>query len=168
MKLWFALRDRRLNGFKFVRQEAIGSYIVDFVCREAKLVIEVDGGQHADSRSDDARDAALSAEGYRVLRLWNSDVLTNPEGVLNVILARLQGLESRTTMPLTRPSLRSGHPLPLRGARVAHRVRGAALQDEDYGANMRACTSDAASSMVMNTAPSASSSAIRFSSANMR
>ena len=122
MKLWFALRDRRLNGFKFVREEAIGSYIVDFVCREAKLVIEVDGGQHADSRSDDARDAALSAEGYRVLR----------------------------------------------GARVAHRVRGAALQDEDYGANMRACTSDAASSIVMNTAPAAIRSFNSPSSASIR
>jgi very-short-patch-repair endonuclease len=93
MKLWFAFRDRRLNGFKFVRQEAIGPYIVDFVCREKKLVIEVDGGQHANSRSDDSRDAALSAEGYQVLRFWNSDVLTNREGVLNVILARLQSVE---------------------------------------------------------------------------
>jgi very-short-patch-repair endonuclease len=80
MKLWLELRDRRLNGFKFVRQEAIASYIVDFVCREKKLIIEVDGGQHANSRSDDARDAALSAEGYQVLRFWNSDVLTNRGG----------------------------------------------------------------------------------------
>jgi very-short-patch-repair endonuclease len=93
MKLWLELRDRRLNGFKFVRQEAIASYIVDFVCREKKLIIEVDGGQHANSRSDDARDAVLSAEGYQVLRFWNSDVLTNREGVLNVILARLQSVD---------------------------------------------------------------------------
>src|SRR5439155_12946019 len=54
-KLWFALRDRRLAGFKFVRQEAIGSYVVDFVCREKKLIIEVDGGQHADNPRDHAR-----------------------------------------------------------------------------------------------------------------
>ena len=91
-KLWFALRDRRLGGFKFVRQEAIGSYVVDFVCRKKRLVIEVDGGQHADNCKDRARDAALTAEGYHVLRFWNSDILTNEEGVLTVILAKLQGI----------------------------------------------------------------------------
>jgi very-short-patch-repair endonuclease len=90
--LWFALRDRRLGGFKFVRQEAIGSYVVDFVCRTKRLVIEVDGGRHADNRKDRARDAALNAEGYDVLRFWNSDILTNEEGVLTVILAKLQGI----------------------------------------------------------------------------
>jgi very-short-patch-repair endonuclease len=62
-KLWFALRDRRLGGFKFVRQEAIGPYVVDFVCREKRLIIEVDGGQHAESRRDGIRDAKLTAEG---------------------------------------------------------------------------------------------------------
>jgi very-short-patch-repair endonuclease len=92
-KLWFALRDRRLGGFKFVRQEAIGPYVVDFVCREQGLIIEVDGGQHADNPRDRIRDAALAAEGYRVLRFWNSDVLGNKEGVLTVILAKLQGSE---------------------------------------------------------------------------
>ncbi|HET9247619.1 MAG TPA: DUF559 domain-containing protein [Xanthobacteraceae bacterium] len=91
-KLWFALRDRRLGGFKFVRQEAIGSYVVDFVCRKKKLVIEVDGGQHADNRKDRARDAALNAEGYHVLRFWNFDILANEEGVLTVIIAKLQGI----------------------------------------------------------------------------
>ena len=92
-KLWFALRDRRLDGHKFVRQEAIGSYIVDFVCREKKLVIEVDGGQHAENARDRVRDAALATNGYRVLRFWNSDVLRNRDGVLTVILAELQGAE---------------------------------------------------------------------------
>jgi very-short-patch-repair endonuclease len=91
-KLWFALRDRRLGGFKFVRQEAIGSYVVDFVCRKKKLVIEVDGGQHADHRKDRARDAALNAEGYHGLRFWNSDILANEEDVLTVIIAKLQGI----------------------------------------------------------------------------
>jgi very-short-patch-repair endonuclease len=70
---------------------AIGSYVVDFVCREKNLVIEVDGGQHADNPKDRARDAALSAEGYNLLRFWNSEILTNEEGVLSVILAKLQG-----------------------------------------------------------------------------
>ena len=67
-KLWLALRDRRLSGFKFVRQAAILSYVVDFVCREKKLIVEVDGGQHADNTDDLRRDATLSAEGYQVLR----------------------------------------------------------------------------------------------------
>ena len=66
MRLWLSLRDRRLNEFKFVRQEAIDDFIVDFVCREKKLIVEVDGGQHADNPADRARDARLEAEGYRV------------------------------------------------------------------------------------------------------
>jgi very-short-patch-repair endonuclease len=68
MMLWLALRDRRLGGFKFVRQEAIGNYIVDFVYRDKMLIVEVDGGQHADNARDLKRDAELAAEGYRVLR----------------------------------------------------------------------------------------------------
>ena len=92
-KLWFAVRDRRLSGFKFVRQneitEAIGPFIVDFVCRDKRLVVEVDGGQHADSAEDAARDAFLAGEGYRVIRFWNNDVLTNRDGVLTVILEAL-------------------------------------------------------------------------------
>jgi very-short-patch-repair endonuclease len=90
-KLWFALRDRRLGGFKFVRQEAIGPYVVDFICREKRLVVELDGGQHADNVRDTVRDAALTADGYKVLRFWNSDILSNEEGVLTVVLATLQG-----------------------------------------------------------------------------
>ena len=93
-KLWFALRDRRLGGFKFVRQEAIGSYIVDFICREKKLIVEVDGGQHAENTRDRVRDHALTADGYHVLRFWNSDVLKNRNGVLSVILAKLEEPET--------------------------------------------------------------------------
>jgi very-short-patch-repair endonuclease len=93
-KLWFALRDRRLGGFKFVRQEAIGFYIVDFVCREKKLIVEVDGGQHAENLRDHVRDRALTAEGYHVLRFWNSDVLKNRDGVLTTIVAKLEELDT--------------------------------------------------------------------------
>jgi very-short-patch-repair endonuclease len=88
--LWFALRDRRLAGFKFVRQEAIDTYVVDFVCREKKLIIEADGGQHAENSQDLTRDTFLKQEGYRVLRFWNNDILNNKEGVLANILASLQ------------------------------------------------------------------------------
>ncbi|MGA7426008.1 MAG: endonuclease domain-containing protein, partial [Rhodoplanes sp.] len=85
LKLWRHLRSRTLCGFKFVRQEAIGPYIVDFVCRERRLIIEVDGGQHAIDARDKGRDAFLRSQGYRVLRFWNNDVLTNTTGVLETI-----------------------------------------------------------------------------------
>ena len=83
------MRDRRLAGFKFARQKSIGHYVVDFLCRDRNLIIEVDGGQHAESESDKVRDAYLASEGYRVLRFWNSDVLGNIDGVLQTILASL-------------------------------------------------------------------------------
>jgi very-short-patch-repair endonuclease len=89
-KLWFALRDRRLSGHKFVRQKPVEPYIADFVCRDRKLVIEVDGGQHSNNPRDMRRDTSLAADGYRVLRFWNNDVLTNLDGVLTVILAALE------------------------------------------------------------------------------
>src|SRR5690349_9798436 len=89
MKLWLALRARRLGGFKFIRQGKVGSYIVDFVCREKRIAIEVDGGQHAESRADKIRDAVLLSKGYRVLRFWNSDVLGNIDGVLQNLYGEL-------------------------------------------------------------------------------
>jgi very-short-patch-repair endonuclease len=67
-KLWFAVRDRRLAGLKFVRQKSIGPCVVDFICRDHRIIVEVDRGQHAESESDQARDAYLASEGYRVLR----------------------------------------------------------------------------------------------------
>jgi very-short-patch-repair endonuclease len=73
------------RAHKFVRQESIGPYVCDFVCRERRLVIEVDGGQHAVSTADKVRDAWLRSRRYQVLRFWNNDVLTNIEGVLTVI-----------------------------------------------------------------------------------
>ncbi|MGA7490442.1 MAG: endonuclease domain-containing protein, partial [Xanthobacteraceae bacterium] len=79
-KLWRHLRSRQLAGCKFVRQEPIGPYICDFVCRERRLVVEVDGSQHADSPADRTRDAWLASRRYRVLRFWNNEVLTNIEG----------------------------------------------------------------------------------------
>ncbi|WP_406854065.1 DUF559 domain-containing protein [Alsobacter sp. KACC 23698] len=87
-KLWRALRDRRHAGLKFVRQEPIGSYIADFCCRERRLVVEVDGGQHAGSRRDLIRDAALAAAGYRVLRFWTHEVFQDLTMVLDTIYAR--------------------------------------------------------------------------------
>ena len=86
--LWYMLRQKNF-GMKFRRQAVIGHYIVDFVCFEKLLVIEIDGGQHADSDEDIIRDRWLKAEGFNVLRFWNHDVLGNREGVLEKIRERL-------------------------------------------------------------------------------
>jgi very-short-patch-repair endonuclease len=88
-KLSALLRGRQLDGHKFVRQFAIGQYVADFVCREAALIIEVDGGQHAENQRDDVRMRYLNAEGYSVLRFWNNDVLDNLEGVHGAIASVL-------------------------------------------------------------------------------
>jgi very-short-patch-repair endonuclease len=85
-KLWLALRAHRLQGLSFRRQTPIGSFIVDFACHERMLVIEIDGGQHAESKSDVERDEWLASKGYRVLRFWNSDVLKNLPAVLQMIV----------------------------------------------------------------------------------
>lgn len=76
--------------YKFVRQYPVGPYVVDFVCREKMLVVEIDGGQHAGSRSDDKRTAFLDREGYSVIRFWNNDVLANIDGVLAVLAGHLE------------------------------------------------------------------------------
>ena len=84
--LWSKMRDRQLAGAKFRRQHPIGPYIVDFLCLEQRLVIELDGGQHAHrSRQDADRDQWLELRGYRVLRFWNNDAMRNVEGVLQRI-----------------------------------------------------------------------------------
>src|SRR5580765_7342797 len=89
--LWFRLRDRRLAGLKFRRQMPIASYVVDFCCESARLIIELDGGQHATSQEEDAkRTAALEAQGYLVLRFWNDDVLKNTDGVVESIINTLK------------------------------------------------------------------------------
>jgi very-short-patch-repair endonuclease len=89
-RLWYWLRAHRLSEHKFKRQVPIGSYIVDFACLGRKLVIEVDGGQHAESLSDKKRDEWLRMQGFEVLRFWNSDVLKNTEGVLALISEALE------------------------------------------------------------------------------
>ncbi len=74
---------------KFKRQVPIGPYIADFLCTEYKLIVEVDGGQHAESVRDLKRDAYLKSEGYRVLRFWNVDVLRNMDGVIDMVLSAI-------------------------------------------------------------------------------
>ena len=105
MVLWRHLRNRQLAGLKFVRQEPVGPYFADFVCRERHLIVEVDGGQHADSTADAKRDAAMAKLGYRTIRVWNSDVLGNIEGVLEMLKSELEPLAPHPV------------PLPARAAR---------------------------------------------------
>jgi very-short-patch-repair endonuclease len=89
--LWRHLRAKRLHGFKFKRQQPIGNYIVDFVCFERKVIIELDGGQHAQEdqmRKDQERDNWFKRQGYEVLRFWDNEVLKNTRGALEVILEK--------------------------------------------------------------------------------
>ena len=87
--LWSELRNRRLNGHKFMRQLPIGPYFADFACREEHLVIELDGSQHADSDYDRRRDQFMVDQGWSVLRFWNVDVLKERDAVVDTILAAL-------------------------------------------------------------------------------
>jgi very-short-patch-repair endonuclease len=99
--LWSDLRARRLNGYKFVRQYPIGKYFADFACRDARLVVEVDGSQHAQSEYDRMRDEVMASLGWSVLRVWSADVLVERHSVLNTIVAALEGrLEPVAAMDL--------------------------------------------------------------------
>ena len=89
--LWQALRRKQLGGLKFRRQVPLDGCILDFVCFEARLIVEVDGSQHAEAARDQARDRHFEAAGFRVLRFWNDDVLTGLDGVCLVILREAQG-----------------------------------------------------------------------------
>ncbi|TPJ53579.1 endonuclease domain-containing protein [Mesorhizobium sp. B2-7-1] len=86
-RLWRELRGRRLDDIKFRRQVPMGRYVADFVCAEARLIVEIDGSQHAESRHDQERDAELKARGFRVLRFWNDDVLKELDAVCDTIIA---------------------------------------------------------------------------------
>ena len=104
-RLWQILRAHRFAGYKFRRQVPIDFYIADFICFAERLIIELDGGQHAESRRDEKRDAYLHSQGFRVLRIWNNDLFTNEEGVAEAILAALR------SPPLPNPSPARGEGL---------------------------------------------------------
>lgn len=108
-KMWKLLSRYRP---KFTRQLPVGPYIVDFACRQARLVIEIDGGQHAESESDRRRDDWLRQEGWIVFRVWNSDVRENPEGVAQAIVDR-----ATECLGGTHPQ-----PLPSREGRTRRRI----------------------------------------------
>jgi very-short-patch-repair endonuclease len=87
--MWQLLRDRRFAHLKFRRQVPFQNYILDFACFEKRLILEIDGSQHASQSRDQIRDAALGEAGFRVLRYWNNDVLQRRNNVLEDILAKL-------------------------------------------------------------------------------
>jgi very-short-patch-repair endonuclease len=92
LRLWQSLRNRGIGEHKFRRQHPIGPYVVDFVCLEQQLIIEVDGSQHIDrAEQDEKRTAYLEAQGFRVMRFWDNDVLMQTNGVMQVIFDSLTG-----------------------------------------------------------------------------
>jgi len=107
-RLWYFLRAHRFAGMKFKRQALIGRYIVDFVSFGTRLVVEVDGGQHADNEADLRRTRWLEHQGFRILRFWNNEVLSNTGGVLDTIMAA-------SANPSPGTPLRDAPPSPTRG-----------------------------------------------------
>ena len=107
LALWSRLRNRRLLDHKFRSQWTLGPFVADFCCLSARLVVEVDGGQHS-KRRDAGRTAWLEEQGFRVLRFWNNDVLTNMDGVLEVIAAALKEQEEQDPHPSPLPQAGEG------------------------------------------------------------
>jgi very-short-patch-repair endonuclease len=105
-RIWFRLRAHRLNGASFRRQFPIGPKIVDFVCLDARLIVEIDGGQHSDSQHDKARDTWLVSQQFTVLRFWNNDVLSNTDGVIERIV---EALNASSPPSLTLPRKGGGN-----------------------------------------------------------
>ena len=109
-KLWVRLRRRQIDGYRFRRQVPIGGYIVDFVCLAERLVVEIDGGQHKEDEGqaqDAQRTRWLQSKGYRVLRFWNSSVLTQTHVVLETIFSALavgRGASSTSPQPCPPPA----------------------------------------------------------------
>jgi very-short-patch-repair endonuclease len=110
-RLWFYLRHRPLSGYRFRRQVPIGRFVVDFVCIRARLIVELDGGQHAESVIEDLeRTLYLARAGFRVIRFWNDEALQRTEAVLESIL---EALIQACPHPCPLPQAGEGEPLDL-------------------------------------------------------
>jgi very-short-patch-repair endonuclease len=103
-RLWTRLRRKQIDGRRFRRQVPLGPYVVDFLCLDARLIVEVDGGQHAENTADVSRTAWMERQGFRVLRFWNHEVLENGDGVVEVIRSAL----NRNPPPLPSPARGEG------------------------------------------------------------
>jgi very-short-patch-repair endonuclease len=107
-RLWYLLRRKQLDGFRFRRQQPIGHYIIDFICLKERLVIELDGASHVETQGhDEVRTAWLQAKGFHVLRFWNNDVLGNQEAVIEKILEALYR-GRRSPLPSPPPEVGGG------------------------------------------------------------
>ena len=127
LALWFELRNRQLLDYKFRSQWTLGPYVADFCCLAARLVVEVDGGQHGKKR-DAGRTVWLEERGFRVIRFWNNDVLTNMDGVLTVIGEALEGRgEQKEEDPHPSPLPRAGE--GAKGARRGQRPSSGTAHD---------------------------------------
>ena len=128
-RLWYRLRAHRFNRLKFKRQAPIGPYVVDFICFEYKLIVEVDGGQHSENDTDRRRDEWLRGEGYTVLRFWNNDVLQDTSAVL----ASIASAVTDASTPF--PARCARHPLPaeLGYTRVLPLFSGPKSDISDFG-----------------------------------
>jgi very-short-patch-repair endonuclease len=125
--LWRQLRKLEINGTHFRRQVPIGPYVADFACMASRLVIEIDGSQHGEEfnkERDEMRTRWLQAEGYRVHRYWNNDVVKNLAGVLETIYAALYGSANTEPTPLKHYRRTKDHPTPARSARRPSPSRG--------------------------------------------
>ena len=115
-RLWSLLRGRRPDGHKFRRQHPVGPFIADFACIERMLIIEADGGQHADDPDDQRRTERLETQGWQVVRIWNNEILRNSEGVAQAILVALaecvDGPVGSRSLHDTSPPLRMQPPQP--------------------------------------------------------
>jgi very-short-patch-repair endonuclease len=99
-RVWQILRSQQMKGYKFRRQVPIGRYIADFVCHEARLIVEIDGGQHDHSSPQEVeRSGLLRSQGYRILRFWNNEVLANLDGVHATIAGELGRITPTPTLP---------------------------------------------------------------------
>jgi len=129
-RTWRMLRMRQISGYRFRRQAPIGRYIADFVCHEARLIVEIDGGQHdVASQGEIERSRFLEDQGYRMLRFWNNEVLENPEGVLMTIAAVLaetspppypspfkgEGAKGSYPSPIKGEGAKGSYPSPIKG-----------------------------------------------------
>ncbi len=111
--LWAHIRNRRLEGWKFRRQLPVGRFIVDFACAELRIIVEIDGGQHAEQIIYDLnRTKILQSKGYKVVRFWNNEVLGNIEGVLEALTLTLSQRERELANPLSEGEGTSKPPLP--------------------------------------------------------
>ena len=100
-QIWQILRSHQVDRYKLRRQVPIGRYIADFVCHAARLIVEIDGGQHDRSSQEEAsRTHFLTGQGYRVLRFWNNEVLENPDGVYKAIVDELSRITSSPPSPI--------------------------------------------------------------------